>query len=72
MEEINWTQDQMLEIGLKEPDDFLKFVKRYHELALLPVKKRNYISHVIFCISRVGISLYTSRSCLLLMVRTQT
>jgi len=24
MEEINWTQDQMLEIGLKEPDDFLK------------------------------------------------
>ena len=24
MEVINWTQDQMLEIGLKEPDDFLK------------------------------------------------
>ena len=24
MEEINWTEDQMLEIGLKEPDDFLK------------------------------------------------
>ena len=24
MEEIKWTQDQMLEIGLKEPDDFLK------------------------------------------------
>ena len=24
MEEINWTQDQMLEVGLKEPDDFLK------------------------------------------------
>jgi hypothetical protein len=24
MEDINWTQDQMLEIGLKEPDDFLK------------------------------------------------
>ena len=24
MEEINWTQDQMLEIGLKEPEDFLK------------------------------------------------
>ena len=24
MEEISWTQDQMLEIGLKEPDDFLK------------------------------------------------
>jgi hypothetical protein len=24
MEEINWTQEQMLEIGLKEPDDFLK------------------------------------------------
>jgi len=24
MEEVNWTQDKMLEIGLKEPDDFLK------------------------------------------------
>ena len=24
MEEIKWTPDQMLEIGLKEPDDFLK------------------------------------------------
>ena len=24
MEDINWTQDQMLEVGLKEPDDFLK------------------------------------------------
>lgn len=24
MEDFNWTQEQMLEIGLKEPDDFLK------------------------------------------------
>ena len=24
MEEINWTQEQMLEVGLNEPDDFLK------------------------------------------------
>ena len=24
MEEINWTQEKMLEISLKEPDDFLK------------------------------------------------
>ena len=24
MDEINWTQEQMLEVGLKEPDDFLK------------------------------------------------
>ena len=24
MEEVNWTQEQMLEISLKEPDDFLK------------------------------------------------
>ena len=24
MEEINWTQDQLLEVGLNEPDDFLK------------------------------------------------
>ena len=24
MEEVNWTQEQMLEVGLNEPDDFLK------------------------------------------------
>ena len=24
MEGINWTQEQMLEVSLKEPDDFLK------------------------------------------------
>ena len=24
MEEVNWTQEQMLEVGRKEPDDFLK------------------------------------------------
>ena len=24
MDEFNWTQEQMLEIELKEPDDFLK------------------------------------------------
>ena len=24
MESINWTQEQMLEVVLKEPDDFLK------------------------------------------------
>jgi hypothetical protein len=24
MDEINWTQEQMLEVGLKEPDDFIK------------------------------------------------
>ena len=24
MEEINWTQEQLLEVGLDEPDDFLK------------------------------------------------
>ena len=24
MEEVSWTQDQMLEVSLNEPDDFLK------------------------------------------------
>ncbi|MEC8551766.1 MAG: translational repressor RegA, partial [Pseudomonadota bacterium] len=24
MESVNWTQEQMLEVELKEPDDFLK------------------------------------------------
>ena len=32
MEEINWTQEDMLEVGLKEPDDFLKVKEHYISL----------------------------------------
>ena len=31
--EVKWTPDQMVEVILNEPDDFLRFVKHLHELA---------------------------------------
>ena len=39
MESINWTQEQMLEVELKEPDDFLKIRETLSRMALLPEKK---------------------------------
>ncbi len=47
MEEINWTQDQMLEIGLKEPDDFLKVRETLSRIGVASRKEKNYINHVI-------------------------
>ena len=41
-------------------------------LVMREEKKRKFISHAIFCISRVNTTLFTSRSCLLLMVNMQT
>lgn len=29
-EEISWSQDMMLEVALKEPDDFLKVLSLIH------------------------------------------
>ena len=40
MEEINWTQDQMLEVGLKEPDDFLKVCETLSRIGVASRKER--------------------------------
>ena len=40
MEDINWTQDQMLEIGLKEPDDFLKVRETLSRIGVASRKER--------------------------------
>ena len=40
MEEINWTPDQMLEIGLKEPDDFLKVRETLSRIGVASRKER--------------------------------
>ena len=40
MEQINWTQDQMLEIGLKEPDDFLKVRETLSRIGVASRKER--------------------------------
>ena len=59
MEGINWTQEQMLEVSLKEPDDFLKIretlsrigvasrkeKKLYQSCHILHKQGRYYITH---------------------------
>ena len=40
MEEVNWTQEQMLEIGLAEPDDFLKVRETLSRIGVASRKER--------------------------------
>ena len=41
MEGINWTQEQMLEVSLKEPDDFLKIRETLSRIGVASRKERN-------------------------------
>ena len=41
---INWTQEQMFEVLLKEPDDFLKIRETLSRIEYLLEKKGNYIN----------------------------
>jgi len=40
MEQVNWTQEQMLEVGLKEPDDFLKVRETLTRIGVASRKER--------------------------------
>ena len=40
MEEVNWSQEQMLEVGLKEPDDFLKVRETLSRIGVASRKER--------------------------------
>ena len=40
MEEVKWTQEHMLEVGLKEPDDFLKVRETLSRIGVASRKER--------------------------------
>mgnify|MGYP001211134027 FL=1 len=40
MDSINWSQEQMLEVGLKEPDDFLKIRETLSRIGVASRKER--------------------------------
>ena len=44
MEEVKWSQEQMLEISLKEPDDFLKVRETLSRIGVASRKEKNYIN----------------------------
>ena len=40
MDSINWSQEQMIEVGLKEPDDFLKIRETLSRIGVASRKER--------------------------------
>jgi flagellar biosynthesis GTPase FlhF len=63
MNEIEWHPEKMLEIKLKEPDDFLKV----RETLSLLAKRKNYINLVISYTNKVDTLSSILKSYLLLM-----
>lgn len=65
----SWSPDEMLEIYLSEPDDFLKVKKPLLELeSLLKGKKTLYFKVAIFFISKGDTLFYTLKNYFYLMV----
>ena len=53
--QISWSPDQMIEIILNEPDDFLKVRETLTRIGVASRKERSYISLVIFFINKADI-----------------
>ena len=53
MEEINWTQEQLLEVGLDEPDDFLKVRETLSRIGVASRKERKLYQscHILHTLS---------------------
>ena len=71
VKEVHWTKDDMIEVSLKEPDDFLKVRETLTRIGVASRKEKSYISLAIFCTRKVSITLYTSKNYLRLMERKQ-
>ena len=63
-EEVSWSPDSMLEVTIKQPDDFLKVRETLQELVLQVEKIKHYTNLAIFYISKVNILLYILKNCL--------
>ena len=55
MNEVLWKPDQMLEVNLNEPDDFLKVRETLSRIGVDPlVKVKPFINPVIFYINKAN------------------
>ena len=70
--EISWSPDMMVEVSLKQPDDFLKVRETLTRIGVASRKERNYFRVVIFFIRRASIISYTLKSCLRWTESTRT
>ena len=53
--EVNWDPNQMVEVTLNEPDDFLKVRETLTRIGVASRKEKRYISLATFFISKVDI-----------------
>ena len=60
--EISWSPDQMIEITLNEPDDFLKVRETLTRIGVTQEKKRSYISLAIFYINKADTTSFISKN----------
>ena len=56
--QITWSPDQMIEITLNEPDDFLKVRETLTRIGVASRKEKNYINLVTFFINKVDTILF--------------
>ena len=61
---VNWSQDQMVEVILNEPDDFLKVRETLTRIGDRE-RRKNSTNHATFYTSKVDITSFTLRNCLL-------
>ena len=57
---VDWSQDQMVEVLLNEPDDFLKVRETLTRIGVASARRRNSINHTTSCTSRAGTLSFTS------------
>ena len=62
-QEVKWSPDQMVEVNLSEPDDFLKVRETLTRIGVALEKRRSYINPVTYFISKASIISYTLKSC---------
>ena len=62
--EVSWSQDQMIEVVLNEPDDFLKVRETLTRIGVASRKEKRFINLVTSCTNRVSIISFTSKSSL--------
>ena len=72
MEQVNWTQEQMLEVGLKEPDDFLKVRETLTRIGVASRKERKLWQSVHILHKQGRYYCCHLKNCLRWMVKKQT
>ena len=64
-EEIQWSPESMLEVTIKQPDDFLKLEKPLQELVLQVEKIRRYFNLATYYTNKVNTISYILKNFLL-------